>query len=101
MANRGIDIGRHRSRNITPEMMVDADLVLVMTRQHAEALRAAFPEHSGKVHLLSEMTGRMYDIEDPYGGPRSGYAQTARELEQLVEEGYERIAALVEANSSS
>ena len=96
MAHRGIDIGGHQSRNITREMMADADLVLVMTRQHAEALGAAFSEHSRKVYLLSEMMGQMYDIEDPYGGKRSEYAQTARELEQLVEEGYERIVALVE-----
>jgi protein-tyrosine-phosphatase len=96
MADRGIDTSQHRSRNITREMMADADLVLVMTRQHAEALRAAFAEHSRKVHLLSEMVGLAYDIEDPYGGPRFEYAQTAKELEQLVEDGYERIVALVE-----
>jgi protein-tyrosine phosphatase len=96
MVQRGIDIGDHRSRNITREMMADADLVLVMTRQHAEALGAAFPGHRRKVYLLSEMAGQAYDIEDPYGGPRYEYAQTARELEQLVEQGYERIVALVE-----
>jgi protein-tyrosine phosphatase len=77
-------------------MMADADLVLVMTRRHAEALGAAFPEHGRKVYLLSEMVGQMYDIEDPYGGSRSEYAQTAREMEQLVEKGYARIVALVE-----
>jgi protein-tyrosine phosphatase len=96
MAQRGIDIGDHRSRNVTREMMADADLVLVMTRQHAEALGAAFPEHRRKVYLLTEMAGHAYDVEDPYGGPRYEYAHTARELEQLVEEGYERIVALVE-----
>jgi protein-tyrosine-phosphatase len=96
MAHRGLDISDHRSRNVTREMMADADLVLVMASRHAEALGAAFPEHSRKVYLLSEMVGQMYDIEDPYGGPRYEYAQTARELEQLVEEGYERIVALVE-----
>jgi protein-tyrosine-phosphatase len=96
MARRGIDISGHRSRNITREMMAGADLVLVMTRQHAEALGAAFPEHGRKVYLLSEMVGQPHDIEDPYGGPRSEYAHTARELEQLIEDGYERIATLVE-----
>lgn len=96
MARRGIDISDHQSRNVTREMMADADLVLVMTRRHAEALGAAFPEHGRKVYLLSEMVGQVYDIEDPYGGPRSEYAQTAREMEQLVEKGYARIVALVE-----
>ena len=85
MANRGIDIGGHQSRNITREMMADADLVLVMTRQHAEALGAAFSEHSRKVYF--DVALDLRENED---------AQTARELEQLVEEGYERIVALVE-----
>ena len=76
--------------------MIEADLILVMTRRHKEALLAAFPDHAHKVHLLSQMVGRIADIADPYGGPRAGYARTARELEQLIEDGYGRIVALVE-----
>ncbi len=96
MAARGIDLRSHRSRNVTDAMMDAADLVLVMTRQHQEALRAAFPQHRPKVHLLSEMVGQQYDIEDPYGGARSEYAYTASQLERLIDEGYRRIVALVE-----
>jgi protein-tyrosine-phosphatase len=96
MAQRGIDLSAHLSRSVTPELMAEADLVLAMTRGHAGALTAAFPEHGSKVYLLSEMVGGMYDIEDPYGGTRLEYAHTARQLERLIEEGYERIVALVE-----
>ena len=95
MARRSIDLGDHRSRNVTPELMAEADLVLAMTRQHVEALNAAFPDHAHKVALLSEMVGQTYDIRDPYGGTRLEYKYTARELEQLVEDGYERIVARV------
>lgn len=96
MAQRGIDLRAHRSRGVTRRMMEEADVVLVMTRRHAEALGAAFPEQIHKVYLLSEMVGRTYDVNDPYGGTRLEYAYIARELEQLIEEGYERIVALVE-----
>jgi protein-tyrosine phosphatase len=96
MEKRGIDMRGHRSRNVTPDMMVEADLVLVMTRHHAEALSAAFPEHAHKVHLLSQMVGQTVDIADPYGGSRAEYAHTASELEQMIEDGYGRIVALVE-----
>jgi protein-tyrosine-phosphatase len=96
MAWRGIDLEGHLSRSVTGELMDGADLVLAMTRAHAEALTAAFPEHGSKVHLLSEMVGGTYDIEDPYGSTRREYARTARQLERLIEEGYERIVALVE-----
>ena len=96
MAQRGIDMRAHRARNVTRELMAEADLVLAMTRQHVEALSSAFPEHAHKVALLSEMIGRTYDIYDPYGGTRLEYTHTARELEQLVEDGYERIVTLVD-----
>ncbi len=100
MAQRGIDIGDHRSRNITRQMMAEADLVLVMTRQHASALGAAFPEYLHKVYLLSEMVGLEYDIQDPYGGTRGDYARTAQELSALIEKGYDRIVSLVEKGAS-
>jgi len=95
MARRGIDLRAHHSRNVTPQLMAEADLVLAMTRQHVEALSSAFPDHAHKVALLSEMVGQTYDIRDPYGGARLEYKYTARELEQLVEDGYERIVARV------
>ena len=96
MAQRGIDMRAHRSRRVTSESVDEAALVLAMTQRHIEALKAAFPECSGKLYALTEMVGQPFDIQDPYGGPKSGYAVTARELEQLIDEGYERIAALVE-----
>lgn len=96
MAQRGIDLRAHRSRNVTRELMAGSDLVLAMTRRHVEALSAAFPEHAHNVHLLSEMVGQVYDICDPYGGTRSEYAQTAAQLDQLIEDSYDRIVELVE-----
>ncbi|RLC97603.1 MAG: low molecular weight protein arginine phosphatase [Chloroflexi bacterium] len=96
MARRGLDLRHHCSRNVTRQMVTEAALVLTMTQSHAEALSAAFPEHIHKVHLLSEMSGPAYSIRDPYGGTRQEYAYTAKELEQLIENGYERIVALVQ-----
>ncbi|MBU0704545.1 MAG: low molecular weight protein arginine phosphatase [Chloroflexi bacterium] len=100
MAQRGLDLRGHRSRHVTHEMMVEADLVLAMTHSHAEALGAAFPDCAHKVYLFSEMAGPAYSIRDPYGGTRQEYAYTASELEQLIENGYERIVSLVEETTS-
>ena len=61
----------------------------------AEAIGLEFPQHAHKVHLLSEMIGRHYDIRDPYGGPLYEYRQCANEIERLIEEGYPRIMQLV------
>lgn len=99
MAERGIDLSCHLARPVTREIVVEADLVLVMTQNHAEAVKTAFPDQTRKVYLLSQMIGREYDIYDPYGSPRTEYAYTARELEGLIENGYQRIVALAEGKT--
>ena len=96
MARRGLDLSGHISRNITRALVAEANLVLAMTRKHIEALGAAFPAYARKAYLLSEMSGQIRDVGDPYGGPRQQYAYTAKVLEQLIADGYERIVTLAE-----
>jgi protein-tyrosine-phosphatase len=101
MAEREINLSSHQARAITREMLVESDLVLVMTCNHAEALKTAFPDLGHKIHLISQMVGKEYDICDPYGGSRMEYAYTAKELEALIEDGYARIVELVEGTASA
>jgi protein-tyrosine-phosphatase len=96
MAELGIDIRSHRSRLLTERMMENAALILTMTRSHAEAIRAEFPEHKSRVFLLSEMVGYGYDIEDPVGGSLLEYEETAQEIEALIETGYKRMMQLIQ-----
>lgn len=91
MAQRGLDITGHRARTITDQDMEQSDIVIVMTRSHRDALAAEFPRHRHKIHLMSELRGRAYDIGDPYGGSLSEYNYCAQELEDLIESGYEVI----------
>ena len=51
MAANGFDLSSHQSQPINRERMEEADLVLVMTQHHAEALRMEFPEHAAEVFL--------------------------------------------------
>lgn len=101
MLARGIDIRSHRSRNLAEGLMKRADLILAMTRNHAEALSVAFPEQADRVYLLSDMVGATYDISDPYGGTRLEYSYVAQELEHLIDAGYDRIVSLAETTSSA
>ncbi len=97
MAERNIDLTSHRSRGVDRHMIEQADLVLVMTQGHAEALRLEFPDQSEKIYLLSQMKdGRRYDIEDPYGGSLEEYQTCVDELEELINEGLEQIRHLAE-----
>jgi protein-tyrosine-phosphatase len=91
LAARGIDISRHRSRQVTEALLAQADLVLCMTRAHVEALRAEFPVHAPRVRLLSSVTGANYDIPDPIGKPQAEYEATAAEIGRILRGGFAKI----------
>jgi protein-tyrosine-phosphatase len=95
MAERGVDIATHRSRQLHRVLLEQADVVLVMTQGHAEALRLEFPDQADKVFLLSEMKeGQRYDIEDPYGRPLDVYQTCVEEIAALIDEGFDSIRAI-------
>jgi protein-tyrosine-phosphatase len=91
---RGVDLSDYRSRPITTEMVQDFNLILTMERNHREALRSAFPQYRGKIFMLSEMINQMDDVVDPIGGPLTGFEETAREIETILDKGYGRIQRL-------
>ena len=94
LAERGLDLSRHRARQTHAGFITAHDLVLCMTRTHREALQAEFPAHAGRIKLLSEMIGKTFDIPDPYGGEREEYARAAAELAHLIESGGQKIVEL-------
>ncbi len=98
MAERGLDLSAHRACTVTRDMLAEADVVITMTRNHRDALVAEFPSFRHKIHLMSELVGKQYDIADPYGSALSDYAACANELEKLIENGYERIKSWITPN---
>jgi protein arginine phosphatase len=91
MAQRGIDLSKHRGRTITRQMVESADVIMAMTRDHREAMLSEFPDQRAKIHLMSELKDRVFDIGDPYGGTLIEYESCARQLEQLIDAGYDKI----------
>ena len=95
MAERGIDISDHRSHSLTTDEIAGADLILVMTRDHARLIRHTWPQYAWKVHLLSEMTGKRRDVEDPYMGPIEEYRACADTMSRYIDGGLEHILQLI------
>jgi len=98
MLARGLDISAHRSREVTLDIIQEADLILGMERGHVEALRFEFQFKEGKIHLLSEMAGPPYDIEDPYRRGLARFETTVQELEGILENGMDQILELAREN---
>jgi protein-tyrosine phosphatase len=91
MAERGIDISDHVAHTVTASDMAEADLILGMSREHAEILKSTWPQYSWKIHRLSEMSGKRRDIRDPYQGPIEEYRVCADTLSDYLGKGFEQI----------
>ena len=90
MRERGLDISEHRARQITPDMVHAADLVLVMEAGHKRAIDANEPEARAKIYRLGEWQDR--DIRDPYRQPREAFEAALADIDTGVAEWAKRIA---------
>lgn len=64
---RGIDLAEHRSQPLTPAMLRQANIILVMEEAHRRSIFHIAPDQLSKVYLLTEMAGGHDDVEDPFG----------------------------------
>jgi protein-tyrosine phosphatase len=90
---RQLDLGAHRSRKLTRDIVSDADLILVMAPNHLEPVRQL--GGGGKVHLLDDYASRgesNQGIADPFGGDLDSYRATVDILEVDIEKMFERLA---------
>jgi protein-tyrosine-phosphatase len=94
MAERGIDITDHIAHTITYDDIAESELILVMSREHADVIRNTWPQYGWKVHRLSEMVGKRKDIQDPYGSTITEYRACADTLSAYIKQGFERILEL-------
>lgn len=86
LAEKGIDFSTHSSRLLDRALVDDAQLVVVMTAAHGEAVRRRFPEAAGKVFLLKSFgpAGRADDVEDPIGMPLAEYRRVRDEMDAVM-----------------
>lgn len=87
MRERGIDLSKHRARQVDVPMLEAANRVLTMTEGHKAMLCYAAPAYAEKVMTLCEWAGTQGDVADPYGGGLDVYEACAKEIERLIYEG--------------
>lgn len=83
---RGLELSAHRSRQLTTEMLEEADLVLVMAPSHLAQAKQMRPPAS--VHLLGGYVaggGHASTMQDPFGGDLAAYRETADDIERELQ----------------
>jgi len=92
----GAEPSRHRSQQVTRDLISQATAVYAMTTTHRRALLSLAPDHADKIHLL-DPAGK--DVSDPIGRGPAVYRQTAAALRDMVSQRLKEILAASASNT--
>jgi protein-tyrosine-phosphatase len=84
----GIYVNEHRARQVSEEMLGEADLVLVMGPRHVATLRRRFGGLSERIYTLPEYAlgaPPQEGIPDPYGHTMTAFRASVRQLLEYTE----------------
>ncbi len=86
LRERSIDLTTHKSRSLTPEIIHDATIIVVMTRSHHSHISAHFPESREKLFLLKSFDPKAGspDLSDPIGAPVHVYKMIQEEISRAL-----------------
>jgi RpiB/LacA/LacB family sugar-phosphate isomerase len=88
MRELGIDISGQRSRQLTGDLVRQADFIFGMTHGHVDTIALMYPQAAEKTFLLREFDESLEpyekDISDPIGSPYQIYAGCRDQIEQGI-----------------
>ncbi|MGH9226639.1 MAG: hypothetical protein ACRD2W_23275 [Acidimicrobiales bacterium] len=88
LAGRGIDLSAHRSQTMTRDLLVRADLVIAMAREHVREAVVMAPEVFARTFTLKELVRRGVDVGSRHAGQPLdrwlSYAHTGRTATSLM-----------------
>lgn len=90
----GISLAAHRATPLSLDVLQTADLVLTMTKRHRQAIVEVMPEAKDKVYTLAEYAGGNQDVSDPFGGDLVLYQACAKQLQQSIDQVWDKILLL-------
>ena len=85
----GFDLSLHRGRQAAAPLLTAADLVLVMTRAHADWVHERAPPLRGRVQLLGRW--RELEVPDPYGERREAFETVFEQIDDCVADWLPRL----------
>jgi protein-tyrosine-phosphatase len=97
----GVDLNAHRSRRVTPDLLRQTDLVLVMERGHLAAVQAlgADPKRTFVLSEYPEPGDPALPLSDPFGGSLESYEECWRRIRRHVRRAAPHIVEASRARS--
>jgi protein-tyrosine phosphatase len=84
MTARGLDLGSHRARQLTPEIIRAFDLILVMEERQQRAVESTDHSARGRVHRIGRIG--KFDVPDPYRQPRQAFERALTMIDRGLDE---------------
>jgi protein-tyrosine phosphatase len=84
MKARSLDLGRHKARQLTPELIRSFELVLVMEAQQQRLVEGLDSSARGRVHRLGRRGN--FDVPDPYRQGREAFERSLVLIDRGVDE---------------
>ena len=88
MSEQSIDVTTHRAQQLTPDLLSEYDLVLVMEKGHIKSVHDISTSSKGKVHLLGKWSD--FEIPDPYKQSRREFEVALELIDRGVSEWQEK-----------
>lgn len=83
-AANGVSLDGHISRQLTAQMGLAQDLILVMEPGHKNEIARVFPQLSGRTMLFDQWTGKK-GIADPYRLPQAFHEQVFEQIKAAAD----------------
>ena len=99
LAERGIDLGEHRSQRFRPDLGVRYDLILTMEQMQMRYIEMVAPVLAGRVQLLGRWG--QGPIADPIGGDRSEFQRCLALIETAIDSWLDRLTGLQRVGASA
>ena len=89
---RDVDLGGHRARTVTRDLVASADAILTMSGQHLRRVEEL--GGAGKSFLLTDYASHSSSargVSDPFGGDLDTYRGTYDELDREIRRVFDRL----------
>lgn len=103
---RNVDLSKHHSRELTKEMLQEADLILTMSQEHLDHIKRIDKKAGDNAYLLKafpqlnlasneDQNQVVLFIKDPIGGSLDDYEHSFSEIEREVARIFPELLRLV------